>query len=276
MNLIEGVETAASSRDFSMVFSYMGQDEDEEMRTFRRMRSQKIAGFIIYPKDNLTRGEAIWQLFHEHFPFVLIDRYLPELPSAFVGIDNFEAAYNAIEYLIKLGHREIGFASMSDINTTTIHDRQAGYLQALRDHGIEFNENWMFQSPSIYTSPIYTNGEKQAELDHLRELFRRKVLPTAVFAINDIIANILCEAAKAEGIRIPEDLAVMGFDDDDFAQTNEPPLTTVAQPFKEIGARAAHLLIDKIRGVSSGLGLERILLPTRLVIRQSCGESQYP
>jgi len=231
-----------------MVFSYIGRDEAEEAQTFQRLRDQNIAGFIIYPRNYISNDEAVWQLFKDNFPFVLIDRYFPDLPSAFVGIDNFQAAYTAVEYLIKRGHRQIGFASLFDLNTTTIRDRFNGYQKALSDHGIDFDENWLFQSPSLYSSPIYTNNEEQVEINNFRNFFKQKKLPTAIFAINDITAYLIFKAAKIEGIRIPQNLSLVGFDDDKYAQVTEPPLTTVAQPFKEMGARAAHLLIDKIRG----------------------------
>jgi LacI family transcriptional regulator len=95
--------------------------------------------------------------------------------------------------------------------------------------------------------------------------------PSAIFAINDITAFLVSKAASLEGLRIPEDMALVGFDNDAFARRASVPLTTVAQPFEEIGARAAHLLVDRLRG--SPPGFERVLLNTQLIIRQSCGEA---
>ena len=267
------METAAKAREFSVVFSYLGEDNHEEKQTFQRLRSQNIAGFIIFPRNYILYDEAIWQLAKENFPFVLIDRMFPALPSAFVGIDNFNAALQAVEYLVGLGHRSIGFAALAELSTTTIHDRFAGYQHALKKHQISYEANWLFQSPSLYASPVYTDEQEAHETAQFRKLLQRRPLPTAIFAINDITAYLIHKAAKAEGIRIPEELALVGFDDDDYARRSDPPLTTILQPFREIGSRAAHLLIDKVRGVGAGAGLEHILLPTRLIIRQSCGEA---
>jgi GntR family transcriptional regulator of arabinose operon len=271
MNVLNGAEAGARDRGYALIISYMGQDDKTEMQVMQRLKNQNVRGFVIFPRNFVSYDEAIWQLFEEGFPFVLIDRYFPDLPSSFVGIDNFKAAYSAVEYLIKLGHRAIGFATSPDPYTTTIRDRFSGYQAVLRDHGIIPDEKWLCPSSTSYVSPIYTEQGEIKETGFYRTFFKQKTLPTAIFAINDHTAFLVYNAAKSEGIKVPTDLALIGFDNDEFARFNEVPLTTIAQPFSEMGARAASLLIDKLRGVGSGL--EQVLLPTRLVIRQSCGEA---
>jgi GntR family transcriptional regulator, arabinose operon transcriptional repressor len=267
MNILNGVEAAAKARGYSLVFNYLGKNDKEEMELVQRLKAQSVSGFVIFPHNNNSYDGAIWQLFEEGFPFVLIDRYFPDLPCAFVGVDNFTAAYQAVEHLIQLGHRSIGFGTLSDLSTTTLRDRFAGYQKALSDYGIAFDENWLCRSPSLYDSPVYTEADEINEIGSYRKFFQKRHLPSALFVINDHTAYLVYCAAKAEGIRVPEDLALVGFDDDEFAKLNEVPLTTVGQPFYDIGARAANLLIDKLRGIQTGL--QRIMLPTRLIIRQS-------
>jgi GntR family transcriptional regulator, arabinose operon transcriptional repressor len=269
-NIISGIESAAKARGYTLILSYMGKDDREEIQTVRRLRDQRVAGLVIYPRNYITYDEMVWQLFEEGFPFVLIDRYFTELPCSYVGVDNVTAVYRAVEYLIQLGHRQIGFVTTPDPNTTSVKERFAGYRNALRHHGIDFDEKWLCRSPSISYSPIKTDENEEMEVQPFREFFHQKDHPTALIALNDYTAYLVYNAAKAEGVRIPEDMALMGFDNDEFARFNEVPLTTTEQPFREIGARAANLLIDKIRGIHSGM--ERVLLPTRLVQRQSCGE----
>jgi GntR family transcriptional regulator of arabinose operon len=270
MDVLNGVEASARDRGYSLIVSYTGSDDKAEIEVIQRLRNQNVAGFVIFPRNFITYDEAIWGLFEGGFPFVLIDRYFPELPSSFVGVDNFKAAYQAVEYLINRGHRTIGFATSPDPNTSSIRDRFQGYQAALRDYDIEFNQSWLCESSTIYSSPVFTEQGEVKEMGFFRNFFKRKVLPTAIFAINDHTAYLVYHAAKSEGIQVPQDLSLVGFDNDDFSRINEVPLTTVHQPFREIGARAASLLIDQLRGVGSGL--ERILLPAHLVIRQSCGE----
>jgi GntR family transcriptional regulator, arabinose operon transcriptional repressor len=266
-NIIKGVETAAKNRGFSLILSYMGKDDREEIATVKRLRDQRVSGLVIYPRNYITYDEMIWQLFEESFPFVLIDRYLTDLPCLYVGVDNIGAIHNVVTYLIGLGHREIGFMMPSDPNTTSVKERYTGYRDALRHNGIPFNEKWLCRSPSLSYSPVNPEEGEEAEIQNYRPFFQQRNLPSALIAINDYTAYLVYNAAKAEGVRIPEDMSLIGFDNDEFARFNEVPLTTVEQPFQEIGGRAVNLLVDKIRGVHSGL--ERILLPTRMVVRQS-------
>jgi GntR family transcriptional regulator of arabinose operon len=270
-NIINGVETAAKSRGFTLVLSYMGKDDREEMQTIERMRSQNIGGLVIYPRNYITYDEMIWQLYEDNYPFVLIDRYFTELPSPFVGIDNVSAMRRAVEYLIGLGHRSIGFVQSTDPVTTSIKERYVGYREALRHHGIRFNENWLCHLPKITYSPLNIEDDEEIEYQPFCDFLTQKEHPTALIAINDYTAYLIYKAAVAKGIRVPEDMALMGFDNDEFARFNEVPLTTTEQPFREIGARAANLLLDRMRG--NNTGSEHVLLPTRLVARQSCGET---
>jgi GntR family transcriptional regulator, arabinose operon transcriptional repressor len=270
MDVLNGAEASARDRGYSLIVSYTGVNDKTEREVIQHLRSQNVAGFVIFPRNFITYDEAIWGLYEVGFPFVLIDRYFPELPSNFVGIDNFTAAYRVVEYLIERGHCAIGFATSPDTNTSSIRERFQGYQAALHDHDIEFKASWLCESSTVYSSPVFTEQEEVREMDFFRNFFKRKELPTAIFAINDHTAYLVYHAAKSEGIQVPQNLSLVGFDNDDFSRIIEVPLTTVHQPFREVGARAASLLIDQLRGV--GLGLERIFLPTHLVIRQSCGE----
>lgn len=271
MNMLNGVVNASTSRGYSTIFSYLGQDEAEEAQNFEQLKARGVSGFIIFPKNDMEYDSAIWQLFQEGFPFILVDRFFPDLPCPFVGIDNVQAAYNAVSYILRRGYPTIGFATSADMKTSTIRDRFIGYRRALEDHGIEFRSEWLIQSPNHFSSPIYSEEQEAIEIDRYRKLIQTPNRPSAIFAINDITAYLVSKAASLGGLRIPEDLALVGFDNDAFARRASVPLTTIAQPFEEIGARAAHLLVDRLRGSPSNF--ERVLLNTQLIIRQSCGEA---
>jgi len=270
-NIINGVETAAKARDFTVTVSYMGEEDREEKETVRRLRDQKVAGFVVYPRNRVIYDEMIWELTEEAFPVVLIDRYFTELPTSYVGVNNSAAVYQLVNHLVSLGHTEVGFITPRDAFTTSIKERYAGYRDALRHNGIDFDEAWHVESPSILYSPVYPEKGEESEINFFREYLSRRNHPSAIIAVNDYTAYLIYNAAKAEGICIPEDLTLIGFDNDEFSRFNEVPLTTVEQPYREIGSRAANLLIDKITGIHTTV--ERILLPTRLVVRQSSGEN---
>lgn len=271
MNMLNGVVAAATARGYTTTFSFLGANDAEEQQNFTKLQNSGVAGLVIFPRSNSNYDPCIWNLFETGFPFILVDRYYPYLPCPFVGIDNLEAAYEAVTYLIRRGFHSIGFATSADMNTTTIRDRFSGYQKALADHHIPYQPGWLYQSTIRSSSPISIETEEEREIDEYARQLKSDQRPHAIFAVNDNIAYLVSRAAKAAGLHIPTDLALMGFDDDAYARRSEVPLTTVAQPFEEIGARAAHLLIDRLRG--AGGSMERALLPTRLVIRQSCGEA---
>jgi GntR family transcriptional regulator of arabinose operon len=270
MNMLSGVEAGAKARGFSVVYSYMGGSELEELATYQRLRDQNVSGLVIYPPNDITYDAAIWQIAADGFPFILIDHYFESLPSAFVGVDNVKAAYEAVNHLINLGHSTIGFASSDEMHTSTIRDRFVGYRKALQEHQLAFHTDWVLLAPIPRPQPLYLEEEEQVQVNFFRQRLSERPLPTAIFAINDMMAYEVYKAAKLEGIRVPDDLSLVGFDDDDYGKRTDPPLTTVAQPYRELGARAAHMLIDRINGlVNAG---EHVLLPTKLVVRHSSGK----
>lgn len=271
-NVLNGSLNAAKSRGYTLIISFLGKNEQEEDKNFDQLRQHGVKGFVIFPRNNTTYDPAIWRLYRENFPFVLIDRYFPELPSNFVGIDNVQAAFDVVNHLAGLGYQTIGFATTTWLKTTTVRERFEGYQKALRVYGIEYNPRWFFDTQLESASPVIPEENEEGQIEIFRNLYQERGHPEAIFSINDITAYLLGRAAKMEGITIPEDMALAGMDDDEYAKRTEVPLTTMRQPFEEIGARATHILIDQLRG--SPLKIERVYIPTQLVIRQSCGENR--
>ncbi|HLZ57373.1 MAG TPA: GntR family transcriptional regulator [Ktedonosporobacter sp.] len=263
MDILIGVEQAAKSHGYHVTFTYAEESQEQETRDIARLRTDQVMGLIIFPRSDSAYDEAIWQLHADHIPFVLIDRYFPDLAADYVGPDNVGGGYRATEHLLILGHERIGFVS-SPIETlqqtTSVHDRWEGYRSALEKYGISYDETLVIPKTTIAQADaqaVYT--EFLLQPDH----------PTAIFAGNDLVALDLLHIARRHGIRIPEDLALVGFDDLSFAAHLTPPLTTVAQPLMDVGLRAGNLLISRIEGQITPP--KRIELPTSLIVRESCG-----
>lgn len=191
------------------------------------------------------------------FPFVLIDHAGQGELGPSVGATNWQGAYDATTYLIGLGHRRIGFITGNQ-EMGCSRDRLAGYLASLRAAGLPFDESLVregnFHSPLAY--------ERTGELLALPEP------PTAIFASNDLSAFGVMDAARDAGLRIPDHVSVIGFDDIPGAASANPPLTTVRQPLREMGKQATRLLLELIE--ERQLGGERIGLPTELIVRATC------
>jgi LacI family repressor for deo operon, udp, cdd, tsx, nupC, and nupG len=179
------------------------------------------------------------------------------LPS--VHIDNFEAAYEATRHLIDLGHRRIAFVS-GPTGSLVTRDRERGFRAAMSDYKLPVIDDHM------RAAPLSTDGGAAAAT----QLLHCDPRPTAAFCANDEMALGAMHVFQRAGLRVPDDVSVMGFDDTRYAAIASPPLSTVAQPAHEIGRRVAARMIDEIEGRPSS-GPQGEVLRHRLIVRQSTG-----
>lgn len=182
---------------------------------------------------------------------------LDQFPS--VHIDNYQAAYDATIYLIKSGHKDIVFVSGPKHSFVT-KDRELGFGAAMRTSEIYIDE------AAIIHSDLTSNGGVNAAM----EIFARPIMPTAIFCANDDMALGFLSFAARSGIRVPDDLSIMGFDDTRYAAIANPPLSTVLQPARDIGISAAKRLLRAIDDPED-IAVKAEILPHRLVIRSSTG-----
>jgi GntR family transcriptional regulator, arabinose operon transcriptional repressor len=267
LNILLGAESAVKFRGYHIVFNHSRESLEEEKEDIARLRATGVAGIIIFPVSNCEYDEAIWQLRDEHFPYILVDRYFPNLDSDYVVSDNFGGGYRATEHLIILGYDEIAFiyCTLADFRTTSVRDRFQGYQKALADYQIKFNPEWVVAIDEI------SSGNEDNSACYIPYL-ERPHRPVAHFVVNDSTAIDLLVAAARLGIKIPENLAVVGFDNLKVGAQVQYPLTTVSQSLFDLGGKSAHLLIDRIEGRHGPP--EHIVLPTGLVVRESCGARQ--
>jgi GntR family transcriptional regulator of arabinose operon len=255
--MLTGFQNVAEQAGYLVSFSHVNNDPLQQDRIIEGLINKpSVAGIALYPVDSDHIG-VLESLVRAEFPFVLVDRYLKAMPTDYIMTDHFGGGLRATHYLIDAGHARIGFATWRSPAVSMEH-RYLGYVQALRERGI-----------ALDSSLICTvEGYPTVDLTSLREFLASPSRPSAIFAANDQIAMALYRAAAGQGLRIPDDLSVVGFDDLDVAQQLDPPLTTVAQPFAAIGARAADLLLRRIDGERGEY--EQIALPTRMIARGSC------
>jgi LacI family transcriptional regulator len=191
-----------------------------------------------------------------NFPFVLIDHQGTGNPCPSVGATNWQGAYHATEYLIKLGHTRIGFITGS-MDLGAAIDRLDGYKSALRVHHIPYDLQLIYEG-TFFQTDGYAGGSTLLKLDDP---------PTTIFASNDVMAMGAMDAIRTRGLRIPEDVSILGFDDIPQAAMVRPALTTVRQPLEQMGRLATQMLIDKLKNPEKEIG--RVELPTQLIVRDS-------
>ena len=252
LDIMKGVQAACRDAGAHAAFGYSHHSSALEHAEVTRMKRAGFGGVLILPHDDASLFK---ELATARYPFVYLDQAHAEVPGDFVGVDNVAASFGATEHLLKLGYTSAAFicqnAELADA-PSTVRERFEGYQDALTAHGLTFDPAWLVAAK---TAPDYA------------DFVRRSARPRAAVCANDATAARLLDAAAKAGVRVPQDLAVVGFDDVPLAETLE--LTTVAQPSREIGLQAAQLLLSRIGGDVSPP--QRRLLPTRLVVRGSCG-----
>jgi len=191
-----------------------------------------------------------------NFPFVLIDHQGTGKLCPSVGATNWQGAYNATEYLIKLGHKRIGFITGS-MDLGAANERLEGYKSALRTNHIPEDPNLIYEG-TFFQPDGYAGTTTLLELQDA---------PTAIFASNDVMAMGAMDAVRSRGLHVPEDISIIGFDDIPQAALIRPALTTVRQPLEQMGRVATQMLLDLLK--KSELDVEQINLPTELIIRGS-------
>lgn len=196
-------------------------------------------------------------LLHHHFPYVLIDHQGIGKNCPLVRATNEQGGYDATRYLIELGHRRIGFIT-GRMHMGCAVDRLAGYKAALTAHNLPVDPELIYEG-DFFQPKGYAGARALLSLPHP---------PSAIFASNDVSAFGAMEAVRDQGLRLPEDVSIIGFDDIPQAASVHPPLTTVRQPLEEMGRMATRLLLEYIQ--DPGLPMKQIELPTELAIRSSC------
>lgn len=253
LDIMKGVQAACRERGYHAAFGYSHFSSVLERAEVSRMREAGFGGVVVLPHDDPSLFQ---ELLASAYPFVYVDQMLEAAPSDFVGVDNVGASFSATEHLIRLGHRRIGFIHQSvslEQAPSTVRDRYRGYREALMAHRLPFETPWLVGTEQGGDPAAFLAVTSQVE---------------AVVAANDHTALKLLDVTAKAGVNVPEKLAVVGFDDIPLAA--EFALTTVVQPSTEIGLHAAHLLIDRIEG--NGAPQRRVILPTRLEVRTTCGQ----
>lgn len=252
-----GVEDAAQSSGYAVLLCNTDENCAKQSRYLDLVASRRVDGVIIAPCDSDV--ENIRALRDREIATVLVDRRVPGWETDSVRGDSAGGAYALVRHLIALGHRRIAMIS-GPPNTSTAEDRVDGYCAALREAGIEPD------------GALIRRGEFRASSGErlMGQLLDEGFQPTATFAANNAIALGVIDAAARRGRRIPHDLALVCFDDFDAASHLFPFLTVAVQPAYEMGATAAQLLLDRIAAGPTAPP-QHVLLPTRLIIRHSCG-----
>jgi len=252
--ILAGAAEALSERDFQIVLSPTGHEHEREVSIVDRLHGLTDGAMIILPEES---SEELERLLDSGFRFVVLDPLMPlneRIPS--VSAAHMSGADQAMKHLLDLGHRRVGQIT-GPRGWVATEDRRRGYRAALAAAGI-------LPDPTIEREAEPEIGPGRAAAEQLLALSEP---PTAIFAFNDNIAIGAIQAARARGLRVPDDLSVVGFDDVEHAAIVTPALTTVRQPLAEMGRTGVSLLMRLLEG--QRFETLHVELATRLVVRDS-------
>jgi LacI family transcriptional regulator len=258
------IEDKGFEYGYSVILCNTDDDRKKEKNYIEVLTAKQVDGILFISagdsSNNLDKPINI------NTPIVVVDREINEINADIVFVDNNNGGYKATKYLIELGHRHIGCIS-GPSQTTPSAQRLSGYKRALQEAKLNIDENIIRQGDYRYPS-----GEKA-----MRELLMVAHPPTAVFICNDMMAIGAFQAVYQLGLKIPDDISIIGFDNIPISQAIYPSLTTIEQPIIEMAELVVNLLIEKIKLRNNRSNLmngniynKRIVLETKLIKRDSC------
>lgn len=252
-----GVEDTASEHGFTVMFCNTDESQDDETEYLNVLVQKQVDGVLLVPAS--CTPESATFLLDRNVPVVLLDRHIPDVEVDSVRGDSEGGAHLLTNHLIALGHRRIALLC-GPRTVSTSQDRALGYRRALADAGLEADDGLIFWGQ--YTPQ---SGE------HLTRLaLARQPRPTAIFAANNFVAIGVLHAVREAGLRVPDDVSLVTFDDLPVASLIDPFLTVVEQPAYAMGERATRLLLDRLAGRSPAEP-QTVVLPTQLIVRKSSG-----
>ena len=258
-DVVRGVEDVASAHGYSVILCNTDENADKERHYLDVLLDKRVDGFVVTPSGG--NQEYFQELLTAGIPISFVDRWLPGIEVDTAMVDNVEAAYRAVTHLIGHGHRRIA-VMVASLQSSAIMERVAGYRQALDDAGIPVQPAYVAESRSNI----------EAAQTRATVLLAQDPRPTAVFGTNNLVTIGCMHALVGQGLRCPEDVAVVGFDDFAWAAAFHPALTTVAQPSYTLGQRATELLMQRLSHMhDTAVPVHQEMLRATLVIRESCG-----
>ncbi len=252
--IARGVEDAAYANQYALLLCNSDENVEKERFYLEVMQAESVDGVVLPPFDETDR--AVVDMVKTGMPVVCVDRSLAKVKTDLVEVDNYQGAIEAVNHLIARGHRNIGLIEgRSEVSTS--RERRRGYLDALASHGIASRKELM------------RSGDFKQDSGRIlaNELLDLRKPPTALFVCNNLMTVGALAALHHRGIRVPQEVAVVGFDDLPWAEALDPPPTVVRQPAYEVGRQAMELLLKRIMEPNRPAVTVRLL--PELVIRRS-------
>ncbi|WP_215224244.1 LacI family DNA-binding transcriptional regulator [Echinicola shivajiensis] len=254
---ISGIQDTAYKRGYNVMICQSNENFEQEKSDIRTLISTRVDGLLISLSRETESYEHLQNLIDREIPFVLFDRITEGFPVSTVTVDDTLGAYKVTKHLLDQGCKRIAFISGPE-GMYICKKRIAGYVQALKENGVSLDENLI----------VYSDLTEESNKKLTNQLLGLEEKPDAIFAINDPVAIDVMKFLKSKGMKIPQDIALVGFTNMPVSDALEPSLSTVDQPAYEMGRLAANNLLDQLLDPES-FEPQNLVLDTELVIRNS-------
>ncbi|MHB2149027.1 LacI family DNA-binding transcriptional regulator [Calditrichota bacterium LG25] len=256
--VISGIEEVAYQAGYVILVAQSNEQMKREIMNLNAFISSHVSGLLVSISQTTTDSDHFKKYLQQDGKIVFFDRVCEDLQVSKVVVDDYEGAYQATEYLIKKGYQKIGHLAGSK-NLNISQNRYRGYIDALTKHGITPRSEYIY----------WAGLQEQDGRDGMAALLELAEPPDAIFAVNDPVAIGAYDVLKQKGLRIPDDMGIVGFSNNPISSFVNPPLTTVHQPAYEMGKKAAELLLQQIDSQEEEVSLVKEVLKTRLIVRES-------
>jgi DNA-binding LacI/PurR family transcriptional regulator len=257
-SMISGIEMAAKKAGYNVIISQSHDEYANEVANAEALYASRVTGLVVSLGMETQNYDHLRQFTQHNIPLVFVDRVTRELNTDLVVVDNAMAGFEATNHLIEQGCKRIAHIAGAQ-HRNIYKERLDGYVDALKKHKIAIDDSLIIHTK--YLSP--EEGDKCAE-----KLLQLDNPPDGIFCANDSTAISVIQYAKKHGIKIPDDLAVIGFNNDPLSEIIDPPLSTIAHPAVDMGRLAAQQVL-KQKELSDIVRSETIVLKTTLIVRES-------
>ncbi len=257
-SVLAGIEKVTAEAGYDIIIAHSSESFEKEAANALNLFHKRVDGVIASLAFNTVGLDHYKQFDDKGIPVIFFDRVEEEIESTKVIIDNHKCGYQATEHLIEQGCKKIVLVT-ANLKRNVYAQRHKGYKDALHDNNIKYKESLV----------LIKDLTEEAGIEAAKEIMKMHPLPDAAFITNDFSAAVCMKTLKENGIRIPEDIAIVGFNNDAISKIVEPQLTTVNYPGVDMGEIAARNLVNHLKGISNIKHTQTIIVRSELIVRKS-------
>ena len=256
--VVRGIEDAAYANEMNIVLCNTDEDLIRQQTYLSYLQAENVAGIIVSPTWHMNESNELEMFQDSGIPIVLMDRIVENYQFDTVSVDNVKGAYTATKHLIDAGYKKIGILG-GNLKLSTGKGRYEGYLKAMQESALDIDQQYV----------MFGNFTEEDGYQLTKNMLSLEEPPEALFVNNNLSTMGALKAIRELGRRMPQDIALVGFDDIPMATELATPPTVIAQPTHDLGREAVHLLLRRLK--TPNAPAQSLLLQTQLIVRESCG-----